>query len=69
MTLPSGAILLAFDDSERLRTPLALAMSRNGGETWCGVFFEHPPPCQRAATTQQSHSSRAQRSKDWCSKG
>ena len=39
MTLPSGAILLAFDDSERLRTPLALAMSRNGGETWYGILF------------------------------
>ena len=38
-TLPSGALLLAFDDSERLRTPLALAMSRNGGETWYGVLF------------------------------
>ena len=39
ITLPSGAILLAFDDSERLRTPLALAMSRNGGETWYGILL------------------------------
>ena len=39
ITLPSGAILLAFDDSERLRTPLAFAMSRNGGETWYGILM------------------------------
>jgi hypothetical protein len=64
MTLPSGAILLAFDDSERLRTPLALAMSRDGGEKWCGIFLKCLPPFRRAATMQQSHASHAQRSKD-----
>ena len=37
ITLPSGALLLAFDDDMRLRTPLAFAMSRDGGETWCGL--------------------------------
>lgn len=34
ITLPSGALLLAFDDDERLRTPLAFAMSKDGGDTW-----------------------------------
>lgn len=32
--LPDGSLLLAFDDSERLRTPLRLARSRDDGRSW-----------------------------------
>ena len=35
--LPGGDLLLAFDDDTRLRTPLALAMSRDGGDSWCAL--------------------------------
>ena len=35
--LPNGDLLLAFDDDRELRTPLALALSRDGGESWCGM--------------------------------
>lgn len=42
IALPSGALLLAFDDDARLRTPLALSMSRDGGDTWCGTQITKP---------------------------
>lgn len=35
--LPDGSLLLAFDDSERLRTPLRLARSADGGRTWSRI--------------------------------
>lgn len=35
--LPDGSLLLAFDDSERLRTPLRLARSTDGGRTWSRI--------------------------------
>ena len=34
VALPNGDLLLAYDDDANLRTPLALAMSRDGGATW-----------------------------------
>ena len=35
--LPDGSLLLAFDDSERLRTPLRLARSTDDGRTWTRI--------------------------------
>ena len=34
VALPNRDLLLAYDDDANLRTPLALAMSRDGGATW-----------------------------------
>ena len=34
VALPNGDLLLAYDDDANLRTPLALAMSRDGGASW-----------------------------------
>ena len=34
VALPNRDLLLAYDDDMNLRTPLALAMSRDNGATW-----------------------------------
>jgi hypothetical protein len=48
IALPNGDLLLAYDDDANLRTPLALAMSRNGGASWhrvrCGGGSALPVP-------------------------
>lgn len=45
MALPNGVLLLAYNDSPSLRTPLALAMSRDGGDTWVRVATIEDDPC------------------------
>jgi BNR repeat-like domain len=44
IALPGGELLLAFNDHKVNRTPLSLALSRDGGATWTRVAVLEDDP-------------------------